>query len=156
MRYGGRLERRCSEASFRPAVCRRPGPGPLMRHGACTILIRAGRVLAITKNRDLSDLNLPGGGVELRESFMHAAIRELFEETQVDASRATLVPVNHRRGPRGESVAFLVLGDVRFPAVMESRPFEGFVRWAAPMELLQPTCTHARVNRTNFARVGLV
>lgn len=127
-----------------------------MRHGACTIIVRGGRVLAITKGHDHGNLNLPGGGVEPGETFAQAAVRELYEETGVDATRATLIPINHRRGPRGESVAFMVVGDLCFPPQMHSRPFEGFVRWAQPIELLQPTCTHARTNRTNFSRVGLL
>jgi 8-oxo-dGTP pyrophosphatase MutT (NUDIX family) len=126
------------------------------RHGACVIILRAGRLLAISHNHDRSNWNLPGGGLEAGESFGQAALRELQEETQVDASRATLIPVRHRRTVRGESVAFMALGDVRFPRVMRSIPFEGHVEWKRPIELLAPRCTHADTNLVTFGRLGLV
>ncbi len=127
-----------------------------MRHGSCVIVIRAGRVLAISHGHDRSNVNLPGGGLEAGESFAAAAIRELREETQIDASAATLIPVRHRRTSRGESVVFIALGDLGFPARMYSEPFEGFVDWRRPVELLVPNCTHARDNRITFGRLGLI
>lgn len=129
---------------------------PPIRNGACVVIVRAGRVLAITHGHDHANLNLPGGGVEAGESFGQAAVRELMEETQVDGSAATLIPVHHRRGALAESVAFAALGDLRFPPMMFSRPFEGFVRWCAPADLLMPTCTHARSNLVTFSRLGLI
>lgn len=127
------------------------------RHGACVIVIRGGRVLAITNGHDRFDLNLPGGGVDLGESFAQAAVRELREETQVDASRATLIPVRHRKSPWGtEHVAFLAVGDLRFPPRLYSDPFEGYVEWRRPLDLLQPRCRHGRTNRQTFARIGLI
>lgn len=131
-------------------------PGPV-RHGACVVIVREGLVLAISDGHDTSNWNLPGGGVEPGESFEQAAVRELFEETQVDARRAKLVPIQHRAGPRGESVAFLAVGDVVFPrGPMVSRPFEGHVQWKRPTELLRPSCTHAQTNLVTFGRIRLV
>lgn len=125
-------------------------------HGACTVVMRDGHILAITRGWDLDDLALPGGKLKKGESFGNGALRELREETGVDASQAVLLPVAHRRNGAAESVSYLVVGRVRFPAVMRSEPFEGFVRWATPQELLCPRCTYSRVNRLTFQRLGLV
>ena len=125
-------------------------------HGACTILVRDGYVLAITRGYDMADLALPGGKLEEGESFGRAAVRELWEETRVDASGAALIPVLHRRRPEGESVSYLVVGRVKFPAHMYSDPFEGFVRWATPLEMLGSGCTYRDVNRIAFQRAGLI
>lgn len=127
-----------------------------VRNGASVVVIRAGRVLAITSGDNLRDLNLPGGGVEPGEHFADAARRELAEETQVDASGAELIPIHHRRGPEAESVAYVALGRLLFPPRMFSRPFEGHVTWARPGELLTPACRHAGVNLITFGRLGLV
>ncbi len=127
------------------------------RNGACVVVLRAGRVLAISNDHDTRNWNLVGGGVEPGESFAAAAVRECMEETQVDLSRATLIPIRRRRTySGGEAVAFMVVGDVRFPPRMYSRPFEGHVEWKQPLELLAPGCTHADANLVTFGRLGIV
>lgn len=137
-----------------PMIVQNPGA---VRHGACVVIVREGYVLAISNGNDMSNWNLPGGGVEPGETFEQAAVRELFEETQVDARGARLVPVQHRAGPRGESVAFLALGEIVFPrGPMVSRPFEGHVQWKRPTDLLRPSCTHAQTNLVTFGRIRLV
>jgi 8-oxo-dGTP pyrophosphatase MutT (NUDIX family) len=120
------------------------------------MVVHGGHVLAITRGYDMADLSLPGGKLEDGESFGHAAIRELWEETRVDASRSRLVPVIHRRTAEEESVSYLVVGPVRFPSIMYSDPFEGFVRWATPVEMLGSGCTYRDVNRIAFKKVGLI
>jgi 8-oxo-dGTP diphosphatase len=53
-----------------------------------------GKVLAVSNPMDDNDLNMPGGSVELGESLIDAAVRELWEETGLRASK--LVPVFSR------------------------------------------------------------
>lgn len=44
-----------------------------------------GKVLAVSRGADMSDMNMPGGGVELGEDPRDAAARELWEETGIVA-----------------------------------------------------------------------
>lgn len=49
---------------------------------AAIVYVRKGnKVLAVSRGDDLSDMNMPGGGVDLGEDPRDAAIRELWEET---------------------------------------------------------------------------
>ena len=125
-------------------------------HGAAVIIAHRGEVLAISKGTDLAHWELPGGRLEPGESFEQAAARELAEETGVRLDWQTLRPV--MRGPTrsgGEHMIFLA-SQVWLPPVLESVPFEGYVAWKAPAELLGPRCTHATTNRIALARVGLL
>lgn len=45
-----------------------------------------GEVLAVSRHDDLTDMNMPGGGIEQNESPEDAARRELWEETGVISS----------------------------------------------------------------------
>lgn len=56
-----------------------------------TYVKKGDRVLAVTRGRDGSDLNMPGGHVEPGEDPQEAAIRELWEETGIKADE--LFPV---------------------------------------------------------------
>jgi len=40
-----------------------------------------GKILAVSRGTNMSDMNMPGGGVELNEDPSDAAIREMYEET---------------------------------------------------------------------------
>lgn len=59
---------------------------------ASVIYVRKGnKILAVSRGADLTDMNMPGGGVELGEDPQDAAIRELWEETGIIAHE--LVPI---------------------------------------------------------------
>jgi len=123
---------------------------------ACVVIVRKGRVLAITRGNDTEDLALPGGHLEGEESFSDGALRELWEETKVDARAAHMVQVLHRVTPANESVTYAAFGDIVFPRLMYSSPFEGFVRWVKPQQMLTTSCTYRDLNRIAFERLGLI
>lgn len=52
---------------------------------AITYVRNGNKVLAVSRGEDLSDMNMPGGDVELGEDPHDAAIRELREETGLKA-----------------------------------------------------------------------
>lgn len=130
---------------------------PRRGYGTAVILPRDdGRVLAISRGTDIENWGLPGGKTEPGETFEEAAVRELYEETGVDARASRLVPVLERYEARVHAVIFLLQGRVVMPAVLESHPFEGFVDWKTPAELLGPKCRHRGENIVAFSRVGLL
>jgi 8-oxo-dGTP diphosphatase len=58
---------------------------------AVVLVVRDGKVLAVSRGKDYRNMNMPGGGVEPGESPEEAAIRELEEETGLIAQN--LIPV---------------------------------------------------------------
>lgn len=60
-------------------------------HAVVVLLQRGDRFLAVSRGPDASDMNLPGGKVEIGEELMDAAHRELQEETGIRARH--LIPV---------------------------------------------------------------
>lgn len=61
---------------------------------AATFVEKDGRVLAVTRGSNASDLNMPGGHVEFGEDSKDAAVRELWEETGLKAEE--LFPVHSK------------------------------------------------------------
>lgn len=73
------VERQNRESLPKAAVC-------LVRNG--------GKILAVSRGDDISDLNMPGGTVEPGEDSIDAAVRELWEETGIKAKE--IYPVYSR------------------------------------------------------------
>ena len=64
----------------------------MRKNRATAIIIRNGKVLLIHRHKPGKDFYvLPGGGVDLEESFEQACIREVKEETGLDALSLRLV-----------------------------------------------------------------
>jgi 8-oxo-dGTP diphosphatase len=70
-----------------------------MRRRAAAIILKGGSVLLIRRQKPGRDYYiLPGGGVELDESFPEACIREVKEETGFDVLGLQLVRVYFNNG----------------------------------------------------------
>lgn len=83
-----------------------------MRNRAAAIIIQNGSLLLIHRQKPDQDYYiLPGGGVELDESFQEACIREVKEETGLDVLHLQLVHKYHSKV--GEEHYFLT----RIPAL---------------------------------------
>lgn len=93
---------------------------------AVVYLKKGDKVLAVSRGSDLSDMNMPGGTVEMGEDPMTAAARELWEETGLVAHE--LIPV-HSKNMNGKKVsAFKV---VHFGGKLRSSS-EGKAAWVDP------------------------
>lgn len=119
---------------------------------------RDGRVLSISRGEDTSDWALPGGHVERGETLPEAMERELREETGV------VCDINMRWRSLGtvhtdtdKHCTYLIpQGRLFFPRVLRSVPFEGFVEWKWPEEMLTPSCTFAKYHNRAFLALGII
>ena len=75
-----------------------------MREAAVMLVIKDGRILAVSRRYDKTKFGLPGGKAEQNESAEAAAIRECFEETGVKVSKCAFVfhRTELRDRPEGE------------------------------------------------------
>lgn len=92
------------------------------------------RVLAVSRGADLSDMNMPGGGVELGEDPKDAASRELWEETGIIAHE--LFPVFSKKSNGKIVTVFKVVSyGGKLKASHEGKP-----EWVEPSVLLGSSC----------------
>lgn len=105
------------------------------------VAVPDGRVLGITRGRDLYDWSLPGGKVERGETFVAGAVRELAEETGVVATSMDLHEI-HRFVRQGTAVVYYTADSraVVWPERLTSHPFEGYVALVSPRDLVANTC----------------
>lgn len=78
-----------------------------MRHRACAALIENGRILMVRlETNDRNFWTLPGGGLEERETFEQAVIREMQEE--VNLAIRIVKPLYSETHANGQEICFLV------------------------------------------------
>lgn len=98
-----------------------------------TLVTKGDKILGVSRGKDLGDVNMPGGHVELGEDPQDAAVRELWEETGLRALK--IVPLFVKRlGDKVINVYRVVsyTGDLRSSN-------EGAAKWHAAEDLLRST-----------------
>lgn len=109
------------------------------------------KCVAISRGRDRQDWNLPGGHCEGSEDAIHAAVRELEEETGIMVTPSNLSLVYQQ----GTANVFMAADFFRWPPELASEPFEGHVAWQ-PLEVVcRPSCTFHQHARRLFSQLGL-
>ena len=85
-----------------------------MKNRATAIILRNGKLLLLHRQKPGRDYYiLPGGGVELDESFEEACIREVKEETGLDIKVNKVVSVYLiNTDPRGNSIDIVYTGNI--------------------------------------------
>jgi len=115
------------------------------------------RIVAISRGANLRDWNLPGGKVDPGEVPVHAAVRELREETGILAEPRFLVPVMDCQPPgRNRAITYLAFPPLRWPQVLQSVPWEGEVAVVDPRQVVAEHCTFARSNLRALKACGLL
>lgn len=117
------------------------------------LLIREGLVLSVSRKNDQEDLSLPGGKVEPGETPEEALVRELKEETGVEA--VLFEPLFE--GPdvvKGREPlpcrTYLILTYLGDPTPQEG----GVVQWVPPERLLEPNCSFREYNQALFQSIA--
>lgn len=90
-----------------------------------------GKILAVSRGEDLTNMNMPGGGVEPGESPEAAAVRELEEETGLRAMQIS--PVFSKR--EGDKIIYFFKVN-KFSGELKSS-HEGIAKWVDPNTLLR-------------------
>lgn len=107
-----------------------------MKLAGVMLVVKDGRILAISRRNDRTKFGLPGGKAEEKETAEEAAIRETMEETSIIVKRASLIyhRVEPADGPNGmdfHSYCFYAEEWWGQPASSE----EGEVKWLTPEEV---------------------
>lgn len=102
------------------------------RTEAAIVYVQSGnKILAVSRGQDLTNMNMPGGGLEPGETPEDAAIRELWEETGV---RATEIHPIFTKDMGGRRIHFFKA--TKFQGKLRSSE-EGVAEWVDPSTLLR-------------------
>lgn len=99
--------------------------GEKQDHAQVVIINDKGEICLVSRKKDHDDFGLPGGKVDLGESFEAAAIREVKEETGLDIYNLELIFAMHRKGRMGHT--FLADYKGKFDYDKEEEPH--VVKW---------------------------
>lgn len=117
-----------------------------MKKSVCAFVVNdEGEILGVSRRGNPDDMGLPGGKVEPGESLPEACVRELKEETGIDANASFLILSAPCEGEElYECYTFLVEYDKnQIPRSCE----EGIdVRWVTWNELLDEKCSFFEYN----------
>lgn len=109
-------------------------------YGACVFIINDdGKVLSVSRKNNKNDMGLPGGKIEIGETPLQAALRELYEETgySVDEKKTTLLFSSERADNKTTLTYGISFNDIL--SVDRCSYEEGEVRWVMPKELISGT-----------------
>lgn len=92
---------------------------------ACCLVINDNQILQVSRRNNPNDWGLPGGKIDIGETSLEAALRELYEETGVTAIEDDCIPVYYGE----EAITYLIL---RYDVEDLKKPTgEGDVRWGS-------------------------
>jgi ADP-ribose pyrophosphatase YjhB (NUDIX family) len=98
---------------------------------ACALIIQNGKVLSVSRKNDPNAFGLAGGGVEPGEDPLAAALRELREETGLNAGPKDAIPIY--TGPcqdkSGKDIWVVTYLITAWQGTPRRPPGEGVVAW---------------------------
>lgn len=133
--------------------CDEHGVSPGLR-GVCLLVVRLGKVLAISRRHNFSDFGLPGGKVDLTDrNDIFAIRRECREELGVEIG--VPIPILSTGGMKNDGPGrCTTCFTAEIIGVPETQKGDGIVSWVPP-ELLLGESSFAEFNRKLFNHVHL-
>ncbi len=128
-----------------------------MEAAGVLVLSEQSLVLAVSRGRNRDDLGLPFGDVDPGDiNLGFTAARELLEETGVVVAPFDLAPIFSAVSVTGTyATTFVPHHILQWPRRLKSQPFEGYVTWAEPCEMVTAHCTFAAYQRALFTKLEI-
>ena len=119
-----------------------------MRNAAVMLIIKDGRILAVSRRHDKTKFGLPGGKCEPEETPDQAAIRECWEETGIKVSKCEFIfrRDEPRDRPEGEDFHCYCYYATEWSGTAHDSE-EGVVKWLTEHELTVDKGAFADYNR---------
>jgi 8-oxo-dGTP pyrophosphatase MutT (NUDIX family) len=128
-----------------------------MIHKSAHIIVTNSRgLILLTQRRDVPVWVIPGGHVNNRELVVHAAIRELFEETGLRISRAKLIAKYFRKNK--VVTKYLYLSRSSRDAIIKKSLETKNAKWCNPNKLPSPISIYETMKIKDFlqSKRGLI